>query len=629
MLLFVVFACFYGQHHAQNRTEQLESVQVDAKVFAQKKNVEGKIIQVMDSLALSVYQGQSLSNAINALPGVYIGGANSKAGSPKSIYIRGGGTKQVLILLDGIPMNDASSIDNSFDLNLIPLETIERIELMKGASSTLYGSGAAVAVINLISKKQKEEGLSVNFNSSFKTEQEVSDSPNFNRIDNSLILGSNFGDFHVQVQGVVTNSKGISEAYDPNGEFEKDSFDSQSIQVNMGQKLTNSFKMDLFYMYQNNDQDYDAGAFTDSELNNSKSELNRLVFQPEYRYAKGAVTWQNSYSNLRRTLQAENTWAGGIDDYKYLTESFKSDLFNQVQISDQLENISGMSFDYQNTANYGPYELVQGALYQFRSVDLYSSFSFRTSYGLGLDAGARYNYHNVYKSNLTYDANVFYQFNEQLRVNTSYSTAYIVPSLYQLFSQYGNTDLVPESSENFEIGLAYEQNERWSVGLTYFNRSDKDPIIFYTDPETFASYYVNDLNAIYKFSGIEFEFDIELVSNLDLNLSYTHTELDEEKSNYTPKDLARAQVSYDFKIHNFMLNYQYNGDRFVEDFRAWPAEILTLEAYSLLDFNYRIRPTDFMSINVAANNILNAEFTERLGYSTLGRNYMLGLNFNF
>ncbi|MDA8595457.1 TonB-dependent receptor [Flavobacteriaceae bacterium] len=623
----IVFACFYGHSAHAQKSEQLEEVLINGKTFAQKKNVEGKIIDKIDSIGLKAFQGQSLSNALNSLSGVYIGGANSKTGSPKSIYIRGGANKQVLILIDGIPVNDASSIDTSLDLNLIPLENVQEIELMKGASSTLYGSGAAVAVLNIITKKSDLKPITVSFNTALKTEQVAAENNSFNRWDNNLHVSGKLGSTDYSVQSSFISTDGISEAYDELDEgFESDSYSALSTNVKIGQRLNNKLRFDAFYSFQKNDQDYDNGAFYDGLENTSLSRWNRVGLIPEYSYGKGAIKWQNSWSKIDRQLTTENTWAGGVDDYRYLTESFKSDIFNQIQLAKGFSNITGSSFEYQNTRNYGPYEAVQGELYQFRIFDAYTAFTYQMEMGLTLDAGLRYNYHNVYDSNWTYDFGANYSIFEKSKLLASYSTAYITPSLYQLFSQYGNTELTPEESSSWEVGFEFQEIKGIQLSLTYFNRSDFNPIIFYTDPDTFASYYINDNNAQYDFNGFEFDSSFNFGGNLSFGLSYTHTNLDEDKSNYTPKDVLRLQSSYLMGKSRFSLIYQYNGERFVEDFRTWPAEILTLEDYNLIDLNYSYTFNNYLNLNFSVNNLLNEDYQERLGYSTLGRNFMLGLN---
>ena len=90
-------------------------------------------------------------------------------------------------MIDGIPVNDPSSIDTAIDFNAIPIENVQEIELMKGASSTLYGSGAAVAVINIITKQAGKKPINVNFTTTTKTEQIASDNLSFNRFDNATL----------------------------------------------------------------------------------------------------------------------------------------------------------------------------------------------------------------------------------------------------------------------------------------------------------------------------------------------------------------------------------------------------------------------------------------------------------
>ena len=634
LLCIAMVACFYGNTHAQTtpQIEQLNTVEIEASTFAQKKNVEGKIIQKLDSIDLVAFQGQSLSNALNSLQGVYIAGSNSATGSVKGINIRGGNTKQVLILIDGVPVNDPSSIDNSFDLNLISLDRVESVELMKGASSTLYGSGAAVGVINIITKKPSGDELNITFNSSLRTEQESDDKSRFNRVDNNLIVSGSTNGFDWQFQGALNSTSGISEAYDENGDFEKDGFESQNINIKLGQRFSNSFKIDGFYSFQNNQQDFDGGAFIDSDINTSQSKMNRVGLVPNYKYRNGSVQWQNTFTDIERSYVRENTFSGTVDDSSYETESFKSDLFNQVKLGNRFSNITGASFEYQNTRNYGPFEIVQGELYQFRVFDVYSSFAYRSPANFGFDLGARYNYHNIYEGNFTYDVNGFYElkdtFVSSLKLFASYATSYNTPSLYQLFSQYGNTDLEPETSENFEIGLFLKENNRFDFSVVYFNRVEENPIQFYTEPVTYASMYVNGADQTYEFSGVELALDLSVIKNLGLNFSYTYTELDENKANNTPKDLFRATGVYNYMRHRLQLNYQYNGSQMVQDFRSFPAELVSLDSYSLLDLNYNYKFSSYFNASFGVNNLLNENYFERLGYSTMGTNFILGLNFN-
>jgi vitamin B12 transporter len=102
---------------------------------------------------LSKKSGQSLAAILSTVAGLEING-NQSAGKNLGYYIRGGRNRQTLILIDGIPVTDASGINLEYDL--IPAEQVESIEIMKGAASTLYGSGAAAGVINITKKAGKK-----------------------------------------------------------------------------------------------------------------------------------------------------------------------------------------------------------------------------------------------------------------------------------------------------------------------------------------------------------------------------------------------------------------------------------------------------------------------------------------
>ena len=104
-----------------------------------------------------------------------INGAKSNAGQNLSYFIRGGRNRQVLILIDGIAVTDPSQIANDYDLRLLNADQVESIEILKGAASTLYGSGAASAVINVKLKEAKQNKLSTSFTSVLGTNMSSSD----------------------------------------------------------------------------------------------------------------------------------------------------------------------------------------------------------------------------------------------------------------------------------------------------------------------------------------------------------------------------------------------------------------------------------------------------------------------
>jgi vitamin B12 transporter len=148
--------------YAQEQENQLKEVVISDSKFALAKEKSGKVIVKITAEELSKQPGQSIASILSTVVGVEINGNQSSGGKNLGSYIRGGRNHQTLIIIDGIPVTDASGVNLEYDLRYLTAEQVESIEVMKGASSTLYGSGAATGVINITLKKASKKELSGN-----------------------------------------------------------------------------------------------------------------------------------------------------------------------------------------------------------------------------------------------------------------------------------------------------------------------------------------------------------------------------------------------------------------------------------------------------------------------------------
>ena len=116
----------------QKDSSKLDDVIVTANKIEQKQNTTGKVVTVITAAQLNAYAGQTVAQVLSDQAGLYLPGTLSNAGTVPSIYMRGASSGRTLILVDGAPVGDPSMISNEFDLNLVPLAQIERIEILKG-----------------------------------------------------------------------------------------------------------------------------------------------------------------------------------------------------------------------------------------------------------------------------------------------------------------------------------------------------------------------------------------------------------------------------------------------------------------------------------------------------------------
>ncbi|HIC31767.1 MAG TPA: TonB-dependent receptor, partial [Flavobacteriaceae bacterium] len=151
LLSLCLLASSFGMAQIQDSTKvtKLKEVVISDSRFDLNRENSGKTIITISSEELQQNAEKTISQIINTKSGISVVGSNSQAGQPLTTSVRGGQNRQVLVLIDGVAVNDASQIENNFDLQLLDVNQIERIEILKGASSSLYGNRASTAVINI------------------------------------------------------------------------------------------------------------------------------------------------------------------------------------------------------------------------------------------------------------------------------------------------------------------------------------------------------------------------------------------------------------------------------------------------------------------------------------------------
>ena len=620
----------YAQKSDTLKINNLKVVVVSDTKFAQSKEKSGKIIEVITAQDLEAKKGQNLANVLSQVAGVEINGNQSFGGKNLGYYIRGGRNRQTAIYIDGVPVTDASGINLEYDLRLLSVDQIEKIEVMKGASSTLYGTGAATGVINITLKKSAIKDVSGNTYITMGT-QNTSDTSKTSAQDFNQGFSVN-GTIHKISYMTSLNStetKGMSEA--AGTDFEEDMFSRVNVLQKIGFKANDQLSFEVFGNYDRIkntfDNSFDGIIANADDLNNtSLSEQFRIGFLPKYNYNKGEFAINAGASTINRKLNITNTWANSIDEYNYTGRTISVDAFNKYSFNNQLFIVVGTQYQYFDMTQKDAYTDVAREGAKFNLLDPYATLVYNSDFGFNLNVGARFNTHSEYGNQVVYNLNPSFSFeNLPLKIMTSYSTAYITPSLYQLYGPYGNSELTPEENATAELGFESQLlDKKLTINAVAFYRAEKNTI-------GFASNYIN-IDGTYNAKGIETSIRYILSERFNIGGNYTFTQVENQLNRLIPKHKGNVDLNYKYKKGTFGMQYQFVDKRSdaYYDSNIWATQAVNLDSYQLVNSNisYELLPNR-LHIYGAVTNILNEDFQEVIGYNTRGRNYKLGLNFLF
>jgi vitamin B12 transporter len=615
------------QKRADNSVS-LEEVIVTANKVEQKQSSTGKVVTVINAAALQANAGRSIAQILNEQAGLYLPGSLSNAGTVPSIYMRGASSGRTLILIDGMPVGDPSMISNEFDLNLVPLNTIERIEILKGAQSTLYGSDAIGGVINIITKNKSIPNFSGDFSTGSYGTQKI-----------NLQHSKSLGKLNYALGFSNESASGFSSASDITGKnnFDKDGYKNNNWFANINYTINQNWNVKISTRQTSYNADIDYSAFKDDkdEKFNNDTKMTGLILK--YKKAKSIFQFQYQLSTQDRQYKNDSTDRTYtiFEDNQYKGKSQFADAFYSTPLSKNIQWIIGGDFrygsynqTYASISGYGPYNDIFKDTFQYQTA-LYSSLLINDASNKWLlELGGRMNEHNRYGANQTFTISPSYKLNSQIRFMASASTGYKAPSLYQL--SY-NEALKPEQSFNTEIGIEYKTNTVFARGV-YYDRTIENGIDYNYIDYNFFNYIKQKVN------GLELEFNWKANEKNNISLNYTLmngqetnqnrvTTTDTITYNYLlkrPKNTAGIQWSFEptSKL-NLSIAARYISKRY--DVGGYAAEDVSLKSYTLLNAHIQYSINKHFIVYADGQNLGNKVFNEINGYNAIGRMLMIGL----
>ena len=320
--------------------------------------------------------------------------------------------------------------------------------------------------------------------------------------------------------------------------------------------------------------------------------------------------------------------SGTVGFSQYDSRSLNIDGYNKYNFSKTLFLVAGTQYQFFDMSSGTPFGNITKENAKFNMIDPYLTGVYLSDFGLNLNVGARLNIHSEYGNQLVYNVNPSYDLKAfPLKVLASYSTAFVTPSIYQLYSQYGNSGLTPEKNSTIEAGFETQLlDKKIKLNVVGFYREQTNFIGF--SP---AYKYIN-IDGTNRAKGVETEITLALSEKIKWISNYTFTQVDDALDRLIPKH--KVNSSLDFQLNKsafFNLNYQYLNSRkdAFFDGNTYATQNVVLGSYQLVNATLRYELVkNRLSVFGTASNIFNAAFGENVGYNSLGRNFKLGLNIN-
>ncbi len=641
MALAVVF--LFSPVFSQEKREKNKQSQIHHDIVVTATRIETPTQEIASSVTvisreeLDRMKKATVFEALEEILGLTII-QNGPAGGAGSVLIRGANSEHTLILMDGVELNDPISPARSSDLAHITLENIERIEILRGPQSTLYGSDALSGIVNIITKKG-QGGMKFSL---------ASTGGSYGTLINRAGLDGSIEKMHYSIGVSYFRSAGLSAASsDYEGNEERDGYRNFSLSGRIGYRFSNSLELDFLVRTLDARIDVDnfGGAYGDdpnnTQKNNSffiKGQIRALLLNNrwEQKLNISLVDYDRRYENLTDDAHPFDSEQAFFKS-RLLNVDWQNNVFlhktNTLTFGIDHQQEQGES-EYSSDGIRGPYSSIF-SLQRVRTTGFYIQDQVRLAQRLFASAGVRLDTHTQFGTSATFRfAPAYVITSTQTKLKATIGTGFKSPSIYQLYAPatflgpIGNENLNPERSTGWDVGI--EQSflgEKILLSATYFKNSYTDLIQF-----DFAQGYTNVGEAESK--GLELSVQAILGTDFRLNASYTRTEARDLVARIDllrrPKDKFSASVLFPFmKRGSIRLSLIHIGKREDQDFSTWPATRVTLGDYTLLNAIIAYDMTQQIQAFLRMDNILNEPYEMIKGYGTPGFSAYGGINLNF
>ncbi len=569
-------------------------------------------VTVITSEDFGKKQATTVLEVLRGVPGLDVVQSGGP-GKTASVFIRGGNSDHTLVMIDGVQVNSPTL--GSYNFADLTVDGIERIEIIRGPQSTLYGSDAMAGVINIITKRGKGAPK-------FTISAEGGTYDTYR--ETASVSGSRSGtSYNLSVSRLDTD--GFSAASEKNGNTEDDGHENTTVSARLGRAVGEKADLNVTVRYSSSETDLDSFGSDDPNYTQESDELVASARLNHY----VSDRWDHSLklSLARKELDyrdPDTSWNNSSIDTKIKTVDWQHNLYS----ADETHTVTvGVEYEKQEGRNPSAgfdRSVDNRAIYLQDQVPLLDG-------RLNVTAGARYDDHSEFGNETTYRLAFSYLVDDKTRLKGSWGKGFKAPTLNDLYyrdpwGSRGNPDLEPEKSRGYDLGIEFTlPAEGTKVAATYF-RSDYDNLIEWVEYAPWAYEPQNVAEA--KAEGWEFGLETKPTDTLDIKASYTITDTENETTGKElarrPKNKGSIAVGLDFDRAGIVLSVDYVGKRWSDS-----KNTKRLDSYTRVNLAASCIVTGNWTVFGRIENLTDEEYEEVKGYGTAGRSYYAGVKATF